>query len=178
MITVLTYIALITGGLLILMLLLSIFSGLDLDLDFDFGDVEVDGGGGLGILKGFLTFFSIGAWTARIFLISQLNPVIAFTVGVAAGGVAVYLLSLFLKFLLSQQSNVNWSARDALLRPGKVYLKIPPNGEGIVKVDLKGAYRELRARAVEGQEIPTGTPVLVEDVQSDGILIVSPNDDE
>jgi membrane protein implicated in regulation of membrane protease activity len=177
MITVLTYVALIAGGLLILMLLLSIFSGLDLDLDLDFGDVEVDGGGGLGIFKGVLTFVSIGAWTVRIVLISQLDPVIAFTIGVAAGGVAVYLLSLFLNFLLSQQENVNWSEQDALLQPGKVYLKIPPNGEGIVKVDLKGTYRELRARATEGQEIPTGASVLVEDVQSDGIVVVSPSEE-
>ncbi|MEM6772725.1 MAG: hypothetical protein AAF597_19255 [Bacteroidota bacterium] len=177
MITILTYIALISGGILVLLLLLSLLSGLDLDLDLHLdGDVDVDGGGGLGAVKGALTFFSIGSWVARLFIISQLDPVVAFTLGAAAGAVGVYILSLILKFLLSQQANVNWSVEDALMEEGTVYLRIPADGQGIVNVTVKGTKRELKARAKGGQDIPTGAPVRVEDLHADGTVIVSPMD--
>jgi|GEM_PF-6742891 len=47
MLDILLYILLISGGILTLPLLLSLFAGLDLDMDFDVSD-----GGGVGIIKG------------------------------------------------------------------------------------------------------------------------------
>lgn len=166
MIEILNYVAFFTGGLLVVLLLLSLVGGLDLDLDLD-----VDAGG-LGIVKAVLTFVSIGTWTTKAFLATQENPAISILVGVAAGAVAVFIVSRFLRFLLSQQSNVNWTPIDALAEQGKVYLPIPANGEGVVTVRIKGTLRELKARSAAGIRLGTGTVVTVEDVQ-DGILIVS-----
>jgi len=53
---ILTYISIFSGGILILLLFLSILGGLDLDFDFPDGDGEVDSSGGIGIVKGGLTF--------------------------------------------------------------------------------------------------------------------------
>jgi hypothetical protein len=178
MITILTYIALTCGVILVTLLVLSIISGLELDfdVDFDFGDadVDVDGGGGLGVIKGVLAFFSLGSWVVKLFLISQVDPVLAFVGGAAAGAVGVYVLSLILRFLLSQQANVNWSVEDALMEEGTVYLKIPAKGEGIVQIPVKGRQRELKARSADNKEIPTGTPVIVEDLGPDGSIVVTP----
>ncbi|MEO0732358.1 MAG: hypothetical protein AAFZ52_05960 [Bacteroidota bacterium] len=173
MITLLTYIALISGCVLVALLILSLVSGLDLDMDVD---VDTDGGGGLGMVKGALTFVSIGSWVAKLFIVSRLDPVVAFTLGAAAGAVGVWVLSLILKFLLSQQSNVNWSAEDALMKPGTVYLKIPAGGEGIVNVTVNGARRELKARSAAGEELPTGTSILVDDYTEDGTVVVRRNE--
>lgn len=169
MIVILTYIALISGGILVLLLLLSLLSGLDLDLDFD-----TDAGGGLGAVKGFLTFFAVGAWVVRLVLLTETNPVLAFIVGGAAGAVGVWILSLILKLLLSQQINVNWSADEAIMERGTVYLRIPAGGEGIVKVNIKGTNRELKARSEATEDIPTGASVQVDGVAADGIVTVSP----
>ncbi|TXF90358.1 hypothetical protein FUA23_06090 [Neolewinella aurantiaca] len=166
MILILTYIALICGGLLLVLLLLSIIGGLDLDLDVD--------SDGLGTMKSVLTFFSIGSWVVRLVLISEANPVLAFVVGAAAGAVGVYLLSLILKFLLSQQANVNWTVHDAIMEKGTVYLRIPAGGEGIVRVNVKGTKRELKARSVATEDIPTGAPIVVDEIGGDGIVVVSP----
>jgi len=172
MITILTYIALTCGCILVVLLTLSLISGLDLDLDLDF-DADADSGG-LGVVKGALTFFSLGSWVAKLFLVSQLDPVIAFTLGAAAGAVGVWVLSLLLKFMLSQQSNVNWSVEDALMEEGTVYLRIPPSGEGIVNISVKGTNRELKARSTATTEIATGTPVRVEDIHPSGSVLVAP----
>jgi hypothetical protein len=167
MILILTYIALICGGLLLILLLLSILGGLDLDLDLD---VDADG---LGAVKSVLTFFSIGAWVVRLVIISEANPVMAFVVGAAAGAVGVYVLSLILKFLLSQQSNVNWTVHDAIMEKGTVYLRIPAGGEGLVRVNVKGTKREFKARSNATEDIPTGAPIVVEDIDADGLVRVS-----
>ncbi|MBC6993028.1 hypothetical protein QWY85_14360 [Neolewinella lacunae] len=172
MIELLTTISLISGGILLLLLLLSIISGLDFDIDLDFNS-DFDSGS-LGIFKGVLTFVSIGAWTVKLFLTSQLDPVLAFTLGAAAGAVAVWVLSILLKFMLAQQADVNWSLRDALYQQGTVYLLIPAAGEGLVNIPIKGTNRELKARSASGEPIPTGTPVLVEDLTADGYVLVRP----
>lgn len=163
MIEILNYIAFFTGGLLVILLLLSLLGGLDLDLDAD--------AGGLGVVKAVLTFISIGTWTTKAFLVTQENPAISILVGVAAGAVAVFLVSRFLRFLLSQQSNVNWTPTDALAEQAKVYLPIPASGEGVVTVRIRGTQREIKARSAAGTRLSTGTVVVVEDVE-DGVLIV------
>ncbi len=165
MIEILNYVAFFTGGLLIVLLLLSLIGGLDLDLDF-----EVDAGG-LGIVKTVLTFVSIGTWTTKAFLATQESPTVAILVGAAAGAVAVFIVSRILRFLLSQQSNVNWTPTDALAEQGKVYVPIPASGEGVVTVRIRGTQRELKARSAAGTKLSTGTVVVVEDVE-DGVLIV------
>lgn len=167
MLEILNYIALITGGLLVLLLLLSLLGGIDLDLDFDF-DADA---GGLGVFKSVLTFLSIGSWTAKVYLATQADPTFALIAGAAAGAVAVWVLSMVLRLLLRQQSNVNFTPAEALAERGKVYLPIPADGEGVVSVRIRGTLRELKARSSDGLRLNTGTTVIVEDVE-DNILIV------
>ncbi len=174
MIIVLTYISLICGGLLVLLLLLGILGGLDLDVDLDFdGDTGAETGGGVGIVKAGLAFLSVAAWTMKMLLATSTLPIIAVLSGVAAGAVAVYVMTRAVHWMLGQEENVNWTFRDALYQPGQVYLRIPAAGEGIVKVNVKGGMRELKARSTDGHELPTGTPIVVDDLSTDNVVLVS-----
>ena len=173
MISVLTYVSMIAGAILIILLILSLVGGMDLDIDIADGDTD---SGGLGILKGGLTFISVSSWVARIVIHSSENPVIAAVVGISSGVVAVIALSYFLRLLLRAESEVNWSPEQALYNTGKVYLKIPAGkGYGLVHTIINGTSRELKAKTRE-TEIPTGASVYISDVE-DGILIVSAMDD-
>jgi hypothetical protein len=180
MLDLLTYISLIAGGLLILILLLGIVGGLDFDLDVDGGaDAGADsdpGTGGVGLIKGGLTFLSIGAWVLKIMLVSSSNPVVAVVVGVAAGAIAVYLMSFVIRWMMRYEANVNYKTEDALFREGKVYLRIPPRGQGIVRVKVKGGVREFKARSSQGHELPTGTDIIVDELGSDGTVLVRLNE--
>lgn len=173
MIELLTWISLIAGGMLIILLVLSLIGGMDLDIDVD-ADIDTDTDtGNIGIVKGLLTFVSIGSWVVKLVLAVDQNPVVAFTGGIVAGLVAVFLLNALLRFFLRNQANVNWSHSEALFQEGKVYLKIPAKeGQGIIQVKIKGALRELKAKTEAGKDIPTGSLVLVEDI-IDNIAIVS-----
>jgi len=172
MIEVLTWISIFSGGLLILLLLLSLLGGLELDVDLGDTDVETDTGS-IGIVKGVLTFVSIGSWVVKLVLAVDKNPAYAFSIGIVVGLIAVFILNLMLKLLLKNQSNVNWSQDDALFKEGKVYLKLPASSDtGIIHVDINGATREMKAKSKEGKEVPTGSTVVVEELV-DNVAIVS-----
>lgn len=170
MITLLTYISLIAGGLLVLLLLLGIVGGIDLDTDLDASDSP--GMGDVGIVKGGLTFLSIGSLGTRLALVASSNPLLSIISGLAAGAIAVYLLHLTLRLLLSQEANVNWAAEDAVSRSGDVYLRIPVGGRGIVRVEINGGVREFQASSDSVHDIPTGSEVTVEGCSPDGVLLV------
>jgi len=169
--TYLTYISLVTGGLLILLMLLSLLGGLDLDFDFDVSDADVETGGGLGILKGGLTFISVTSWVIKLVFVTNQNPWVAIAIGAIAGAAVVWLLSYIFKLLLSNEENVNWEMTDAVYQEGKVYLRIPADGEGIVQITVKGATRELKAKTNSDREIKTGETVLVTDVESEYAIV-------
>lgn len=174
MIIALTYLSLICGGLLALILLLGILGGMDLDFDLDFDDADQsDVGIGVGVVKGGLAFVSVGAWVLKLLLLTSANPFIAIVCGVAAGAVAVYLMSFMVRWMMRFDENVNWTVTDAVMRSGKVYLRIPAGGEGLVLVNVKGGMRELKAKSTDGGDIPTGTAVFVDDVTADGRVLVS-----
>jgi membrane protein implicated in regulation of membrane protease activity len=157
------YVAIFSGGLLAILLLLSIIGGLDFDLDVDTGGADVDAGG-LGIIKSGLTFLTFSAWVANIMLNSAVNPYLTLVVSLLVGAVTVILLSWVLRFFLKMQSDVNWEFHEAAGKTGKVYLKIPEEGTGLINVEINGIKRELKAKSAENQEISSGSEILVLDV--------------
>ena len=172
---ILFWISVFTGGLMFVMLLLSVIGGLDFDLDVDLGgDTDTESSGGLGIFKSVLTFVSVSTWVVRIMLIYEQSSTISITVGVLVGVVIVYLLSKLLGFLLSQTEFNSYDIEDSIDRTGKVYLKIPVDGHGIVQVVINDGMKDFKGKSSENTEIPTGTSVTVVDVIDD-FLIVKPN---
>lgn len=170
MVGILTTVALVSGGILALLLLLSIVLGMDFDLDVDTPDADT---GGVGWVKGILAFVAAGTYATAIGLKGEFHPLVAILIGIAAGSIVVWILSALLKFLLGRQENTNWEMTDALGNPGKVYLKIPAYGQGIVRIEMRGAARELKARSKEGTELRTGTPVRVVGVENEIAWVVA-----
>ena len=169
MIEILTGVSLIAGGLLVILLLLSILGGLDFDLDVS--STEVDSGGGLGLVKGLLTFVSVSSWMVKVLLASQKNIIVSIVIGVICGALAIMLLSYILKLLLKNEENVNWELDDALFQTGQVYLKIPQDGEGIVNINIKGVKRELKAKTNASMDIATGSTVRVIDLDDQYVVV-------
>jgi hypothetical protein len=167
-VNILAYISIISGGLLLILMLLSLLGGLD--LDFDFGDSEIDAGG-LGVVKSVLTFVSVAAWVGKIVIVSTQNTVAAIGAALLAGIVSVLILTVLLRLLLKNQKFIYWSADMAVGKSGRAYLRIPADGSGIVHVMIDESKRELKAKT-SGKDIPTGAEVFIEDYR-DGYLIVS-----
>lgn len=164
---ILTYISIFSGGILILLLLLSILGGLDLDFDFPDGDTGVDSSAGIGIVKGALTFISVSSWVIKVILGTQASPIVAILLGLAGGYIAVILIKKIFELMLTQTENTNWEFQDAVHQYAKVYLKIPKEGSGIVQVLVNGVTRELKAKSLDETEIATGESVFIYEVEDD-----------
>ncbi len=171
---ILFWVSVFSGGLMILMLLLSLLGGLDFDMDVDIGgDSDTDSGGGLGLLKGILTFVSVSTWVIRICLIYNQSNTVSISVGIVVGIVIVYLLSKLLGFLMKQTEFNTYTIEDTLDKMGKVYLKIPVDGEGIVQVIINDSMKEFKGKSYNNVEILTGTSVRIVDVE-DNFVFVKP----
>jgi len=172
MISILTWVSIIAGGVLVLLFLISFIGGLDLDVEVGSTDVDTDAGG-LGLIKGFLTFISVSSWVMKVLLVTNKHPGVAITIGVLSGLVSFLILNYLFKALLSNQENVNYTMQDALMTTGEVYLKIPggSDGSGIVNLSIRGANRELKAKSKNQLEIATGTQIKVVDVEDDIVIV-------
>ncbi len=157
------YVAIFSGGLLTLLLLLSLIGGIDMEMDIDVGNIDIDAGG-LGIVKSILTFLTFFSWVAYILLNAAVNPILTLLVSIGVGIGTVLILAWVLRFFLRMQSNVNWEFHEAEGKTGKVYLKIPEKGTGIVNIEINGVNRELKAVSLDEVEIPSGSEILVHQV--------------
>ncbi|HMP28909.1 MAG TPA: NfeD family protein [Saprospiraceae bacterium] len=165
MLELLTYISIISGVLLTIMLLLSIFTGLESDFEIDGVDSD------FGLIKSILSFLSIGGLVGRLMLSDGWSIIEALAAAVVSGFVAVFLLSILFRALLKNQVNVNWSMDDAVGKTGKVYLRIPPKGSGLVLISIKGGDRELIAYSNLEVEIPTGSEILVVAAEESHVIV-------
>lgn len=161
----------IAGGLMVLLLLLSMLSGFDIDSDIDFEHSDADGDG-LGLVKSILTFISVGSFTARaIALNSDWSWWMAITAGAISGLAGILILGMLLKLLLNQQEEGNYSFWDAEGKTGKVYVSIPKGGFGKITVEVNGTYRELPAKSDSDKAIASGKKVIVLKAENDHLLV-------
>jgi len=171
-IEILTYISIFSGGILILLLFLSILGGLDLDFDFPNADSgDIDSSGGIGIVKAALTFISVSSWIIKVVLATKANPYVAIFAGLIGGYLSVLLIKKIFTLLLTQTENTNWEFSDAIHQSGKVYLKIPKEGLGIIQVLVNGVTRELKAKSIDNTEILTGESVFIHEVDDDLAIV-------
>lgn len=191
LLNILFWLGTIAGGLLVLLLLLSILGGLDIGGDVDAGGVDVDGGidadghidGGvsdapLGLVKTILTFISVGAFTARaIFLNTAWSWTLVIITSLVAGLVAVLLLSWFFRWLLRNQEEGNWYMWQAEGKVGIVYVPIPKGGKGRITLKLDDVNREISARSEDGAPIASRSKVMVISAKEDHVIVSALEED-
>lgn len=118
----------------------------------------------------FVAFFGVGGLTA---LELKQPPAVATLVGVAAGAVAVFLLGAMLGALRNLDADGSVRIANAVGLEGKVYLRIPGEGEGEGKVVLpiQGRIVAIPART-PGPGLRAGDPVVVSRVVDEGRHLV------
>ena len=82
---------------------------------------------------------------------------------------------MYIFYLMSKmEQSGNIDTASAVGCKGNVYLKIPAarSGEGKVQITIQGAIREYDA-VTNGEELPTGTPVVITQVLNENVLIAA-----
>lgn len=163
----------------LILLTLSIFTGIDTDI----GDVdaEIDGDAGVGFqfitLKNLIGFFTVFAWSGIVALDFGASSLVSIIVAFISGLVMMSLMAMMFYYMSKLQGSGTLIVKKAINSIGEVYLTIPAKRSGMGKVQIKiqGSLRELEAITDNETDIKTGTMITVIDVVNDELLIVKTN---
>ncbi len=111
-------------------------------------------------------FGAIGVW-------SGMNTLVSSMLGVAGGGVLALVVSLFGKFLLSQQASSSVSSKQLVGRTAQVVVTIPAGGVGQISCRIGEERLEKLARTADGIELKHGALVRIDDIAGDSIIVSS-----
>lgn len=175
-----------SATLLLLIFLILLLLGIDDDSSFDTGDIDdfdadpfndepFGAFSGLRVLtlRGALTFFSIGGWTAFL-LEDSLGVWLALLIGVVAGSIAATLLALAFRWSMRLESSGNIDYRNAIGKTATIYLRVPKERTGTGKVTLVLQERLVEISAVtnETDDLLVNTIVEIVGLEDETTLIV------
>ena len=165
----------ILGGTVLVLQLVAGFVGLEHGNAHDghFGDDASEGLNLLGVrsLAAGVAFFGLIGLSA-----ASLGPIVAPIAAIAAGGAAMVGVAAMIRAFGRLERDATLSLDSAVGNTGSVYLSIPARREGAGKVHVTVRGRLVESRAVTDEEmLPTGTPVLVVDVDGSDTLVVVRN---
>jgi membrane protein implicated in regulation of membrane protease activity len=171
----------IVGSVFVILKLILQFVGADVDGDFE-ADFDADTGIDLehtdsdigfhwlsmhGLSSFFMMFGFVGL---ALYRQNSLGIIISIVGGIIAGSISVWIISKIFQMASKLQSSGNLKTADSVGCKGKVYLHIPKDGIGRVTLNFKNRLREFDASEVNGEEVPTGTPVSV--VKTNGNILI------
>lgn len=190
--------AVIGGTLFILRMLTMIIGGLDFgdsDVPTDFdggfdGDIAGDLDTGMEFddivdhpssdisfkflsLQGLTAFFMMFGIIGLALQRANLWAVVSITGGTLAGLFTVWLMGIIFAAMLRLQRDGTLNIRNAVGQQGTVYLTIPKEGSGQVRVVVQGSLKILDAVAENKQKIPTHEKIKVVGVVDNQTLIVA-----
>ncbi|HET9473823.1 MAG TPA: NfeD family protein [Steroidobacteraceae bacterium] len=161
----------IVGGVIILFQLILMIVG----LDHHGTDVHVDSDAGFQALtiQGISSFFAMfGIVGYALYHGALLGAAVAIIGAVAAGSFSMWLIQKIFRSMMKLQTSGTVSLYAAVGSEGSVYLTVGKDG-GRVQINFANRLREFDAVSADGSTIPTGTPIRVQSVSAN-TLVVAP----
>ena len=118
--------------------------------------------------RSILAFGTLFSWSGALYLADGTPILFTLFYSLIWGTLAMLGVSLILHFLLRMQEQGNASAWWALGEKGTVYINIPVDGSGKVRLMVRGVMSIVNARSQNGSPIIEGTRVKV-------VNVVNPN---
>ena len=161
-------IAVVTSALLGLLLILNLFG-------FDIDDIEIDGLGDAFSFNATIALFCVGGWMGYMAETTTNMSTIMVLVVAIVSGIIFYVISIYvLNKLKGLETSGTVDIENAVGQTATVYLTIPAEqqGDGQIQLIIQGGLKTYDAQT-KNEAIPTGTEVLVYDIEN-GKLLVEP----
>ncbi|HEU5134630.1 MAG TPA: NfeD family protein [Steroidobacteraceae bacterium] len=163
------------GGIILVFRLILTIAGLDHHGGADAVHVDSDDGFQALTIQGISSFFAMfGVVGYTLYHNAALGMVLALSGAIAAGVVSVWIVHKIFRSMLRLQSSGTVSLFAAVGSEGSVYLTVGKDG-GRVQINFANRLREFEAVSADGATIPTGTPIRVQSVTAN-TLVVAPVD--
>ena len=177
----LTICALVGGGLFIVKTLLQFISGIG---DVDVGGHDFDGHHDVGghhdsdisfkmlSVHGLTAFVMMFGLSGLALLKSGIPGFITIGIAAVVGVFTMWVIVKLFQLMIRLQSSGNLDLNDAIGQEGEVYLRIPADGVGKVRVNIADRMRVLDAVPAGDEGFETGDQVWVIDVVEENVLKV------
>jgi len=163
----------IVGGMILLFRFILMIAG----IDHHGTDIHIDSDAGFQALtiQGVSSFFAMfGAVGYTLYHGAVLGTMLALIGAIGAGVFSMWLIQKIFRSMLRLQSSGTVSLFAAVGSEGSVYLTVGKEG-GRVQINFANRLREFEAVSADGSTIPTGTPIRVQSVTAN-TLVVAPSD--
>lgn len=147
----------------------------------DSAEHQADGSHGLATfrllsIRSILAFGMLFSWGGALYLQNSIFPSLALLRAGLWGVAGMVVVALFFWALPRLTESGTANLDTAIGRTAQVYINIPEDGVGQVKVLVSGVVSFVRARSLGGQPIPAGTTVRVLRRVDDTTLEVDPSE--
>lgn len=155
-------------------------AGLNLQWDADLPDHYTDGsnpGDGstlrLLTLQGIVAFLTVFSWSSIAAISTGASAGSSIVLGLILGVVAMFALAKLMQASRKLVENGTVELKNAIGESAKVYLPIPPDGqgEGKVMVQVQGRLMECEAISFSEKGLATGSIVRVVDLRNDLLVV-------
>jgi hypothetical protein len=147
---------------------MDVSTDLDHDGTYDHfeGGAEADSGESMASFKllsvrAIITFFTLFTWGGALYMNDGVPPHKATGLALIWGLAGGLIIAVLLNALRKLAETGTPQLATSLGTTGTVYLNIPENGTGEVKVTVSGVISHVKARAKEGKAVAAGTPIRV-----------------
>ena len=163
------------GGVILLLRLILMIAGIDHHGGIDAPHVDSDAGFQALTIQGISSFFTMfGVVGFTLYHNASLGMVLALAGAVSAGVLSMWLIQKIFVGMMRLESSGTLSLDAAVGSEGSVYLTVSKEG-GRVQINFANRLREFEAISADGSVIPTGTPIRVQGVNAN-TLVVAPAD--
>jgi len=168
----------VVGGIMFLFRLALFFLGggdTDVDVDSastDGGLTDTDSSFQYLSIQSLSAFFLMFGLVGLALLREGVQEVVALLAAVVSGVFTVWIVSQIFVQMKKLQSDGTLKMENAIGQEGTVYLTIPENGTGQVRVSVQGGLRIFDAVSADRQAIPTGASIRVIRLISGKVLVV------
>jgi membrane protein implicated in regulation of membrane protease activity len=167
----------VIGGVLFLFRLgLFFLGGGDADIDADIpgetGSGDTDDSFRFLSIQGLSAFFLMFGLVGLALLREGVYQAVSLIAGVAAGVFTVWVVSQIFVQMKKLQSDGTLQMKNAIGQEGTVYLNIPQDGTGQVRITVQGRLRIFDALSANHQPIFTGEGIRVIKLVSGKVLVV------
>lgn len=161
----------LVGGLLLILRLILTVAGIDHHDGVDAVHVDSDAGFKALTIQGISSFFAMfGVVGYTLYHSAALGMLLAIIGAVGAGVFSVWLIQKVFRAMLRLQSSGTVSLYAAVGSEGSVYLTVSKEG-GRVTINFANRLREFEAVSADGTTLPTGTPIRVQGVSANTLIV-------
>ena len=150
------------------------------DMDGDGLPDSNDGAGTVGLItvKGIVSFFAIGGWTALGLNLGGAHVALVIIIGFLAGALTLVGVGFLYRALYKLQSNGSVQLANGVGKTAEVYIPIQAHGGNVGKINVVVQERlvEADARTLGDKDLATGSFVKIVDIVG-GVYVVESADE-